>query len=215
MPASIQLTVKGLAKFMSGNATQQRKALKDYKFPDPEGKAQRDYYRDVRNAVVTFLRTKKPIAWLHNRADNLALEARSADEKRAARLKNNSRAIRQYAANFAPISFVYEGKHPSLYVTFGRVRISCSPDLIIKYRGRTKIVKLEFGKDVMDDANAKIMTQAMFEALNASGSAASSTDVWVLEVASGKTLKGARVGSRRRTEIKDACKNIESLWPTI
>lgn len=40
----IKITAKGLAKFMIANAAQQRKILKDFKNPDPDGFAQKLYY---------------------------------------------------------------------------------------------------------------------------------------------------------------------------
>lgn len=215
MAANIRLTVKGLAKFMTGNATQQRKVLSDFKNPKPEGKVQRDYYRDARNAIATFHRESRPVTWLHSRADNLDVQATMASEGLARIHRSNARAIRDYARNFSSRKFTIRAVHPAYRINFGNVTISCAPDLVVEERGKVRYIKLEFDKDQPDDHAIKIIGQTMFEALSAAAIDVKSSNVLVFDVARGKVLKGARAGARMLTEIDNACKNIATIWPTI
>jgi hypothetical protein len=47
----IKISLKGLAKFMTASPSAQRKVLRDYKYPKPEGEAQASFYRDARRDI--------------------------------------------------------------------------------------------------------------------------------------------------------------------
>jgi hypothetical protein len=100
MKPPIQISVKGLAKFMTAGADRQRKILKDFKF-DTEGKAQAVYYGEARAIIKRFHREQRDRTYLEIEAAALAAGSKSASVKEtAARLRNNSRAIQQYAQFF-------------------------------------------------------------------------------------------------------------------
>jgi hypothetical protein len=51
----IRISVKGLAKFIEGGPSAQRRVLREYKYPDEdEPSAMRLYYRDATDRIYAF-----------------------------------------------------------------------------------------------------------------------------------------------------------------
>jgi len=210
----IKIGVKGLAKFMTASSAGQRKVLRDYKFPDDEGTAQAAYYREARDLVAEFHRHAHPTQWLRDKAAVLHSTAAALGGRVATRLRHNGRGLNDYATNFTPKAYdVLPEK--KFYVTFSDIRVSVLPELHVREKDRERFLKLEFAKDEPDDETIKIVSQIMFEAALAAGVPVTSSDVVYVDVARGKTHKGARVGSRMRTEIEAACTNISAMWDSI
>ncbi len=211
----IQISLKGLAKFMNASAAGQRKALHDYKFPAEEGQAQAKYYRDARNAISKYHEQKHPESWLLQKAADLLLDAQAAPKPQiATRLRNNARAIKSYAAYFPP--GLYEVlSDVKLALNFGNVLVTVNPDLRVRERGKEKLLKLDFATDEPDATLITIISQAMLEAALADGMELSSSQVLYVDVPRGVRHKGARLGARMRTNIEAACQNIAAIWNTI
>lgn len=210
----IKLGVKGLAKFMTASSAGQRKVLRDYKFPDEEGTAQAAYYREARDLVAEYHRQVHPAQWLRDKAAVLQSTAAALGGRVATRLRHNSRGLLEYATHFP--SKAYEVlPERKFYVAFGDVRISILPDLHVREKDRERFVKLEFSKNTPAPETVKIVSQIMFEAALAAKIAVGSSDVLYVDVARGRAHKGARVGSRMRTEIEAACANISAMWESI
>ena len=76
--AMIQLSLKGLAKFMTASAAGQRKVLQQYKFPDDEGQVLAKYYRDARDTIARYHEQKHPESWLLDKASDLLFDAKNA-----------------------------------------------------------------------------------------------------------------------------------------
>ena len=210
----IRLSLKGFAKYMVANSAQQRTILRNYKYPDPEGNAQASYYREARNFIRTFHKDNHDQAWLINRSHNLDLKAANSKGWVKTRLKNNSRAVLQYARHFASRQFQIL-PNISLHLVFPDVRVTVIPDMHVKERGKEKIIKLEFTKDPQDDKMLKVMAQALFDAQSKAGMGLTSASVLVLDVPRGQEHKGARVGARLASEMEAACKNIAAIWEGI
>lgn len=210
----IKIGVKGLAKFMTAASVGQRKVLRDYKFPDEEGTAQAAYYREARDLVAEFHRHRHAAHWLRDKAAVLQTTASALGGRVATRLRHNSHGLTDYAANFP--SKAYEIlPDRKFYVSFGDVRISVRPELHIREKARERFLKLEFAKDEPDEDTIKVISQVMFEAALAAKVPVTSSDILYVDVARGKAHKGARVGSRMRTEIEAACANISAMWDSI
>lgn len=210
----IKIGVKGLAKFMTASSAGQRKILRDYKFPDEEGTAQAAYYREARDLVAEFHRHAHAAQWLREKAAVLQSTASALGGRVATRLRHNSRGLNDYASNFPSKAYEILPER-KFYVAFGDVRVSIRPELHVREKDRERFLKLEFAKDEPDEDTIKVISQIMFEAALAAKIPVTSSDVLYVDVARGKTHKGARVGSRMRTEIEAACANISAMWDSI
>lgn len=98
----ITITVKGLAKFMTGTHAAQRKTIHEFKYPnEDESAAQQKYYREARKYIKAYHEQQRTKGWLTQRAMALQALARSEHGSRRIRLQNNVRALRAYDENFA------------------------------------------------------------------------------------------------------------------
>lgn len=210
----IKIGLKGLAKFMTSNSAQQRKILRDYKYPDPEGLAQATYYREARDFIVAYHRNGQDASWLIERAMILDSFALQSTGQTKTRYKNNARALREYARFFAKKKFEVLSD-VNLKLTLSGVTISIVPDLHVKEGEIEKIVKLEFTKDKPDDKLVKIVSQAMYEAQSGARMGLGSSAVLYFDIPRGKVYKGARVGSRMQSELTAACENLSAIWQGI
>lgn len=211
----IKISVKGLAKYMRSGPAAQRKVLRDYKFPkEDEPKAMRLYYREALDSIRAYHGSQRPANWLREQGDRLSQLALLADGMSRTRLRNNVRALRHYADNFANRQFTVLDDL-RLELTFDSVRVTVAPDLHVREASKEKIIKMDFGKSEPDGEMVKIIAQSMFEAFRVNRGSITPSSVLYLDVARGDEHRGARVGSRLLTDIKAACKNIEALWGTI
>lgn len=210
----IKLGVKGLAKYMTSGAAAQRKVLRDYKFPDPEGTAQAKYYRDARKHIVALHQNGHDDAWLLQKADQLDALAGRHGGRSAVRLTNNARGLRNYARAFT--SNPYEILPDlSLYLDFGPVRVTVAPELHVRERGQEKIIKLDFATNAPDNQLIKIITQAMYEAAAQNGLGLQAASVLYMDVPRHKVHRGARMGARLTRDIEAACETISAVWDTL
>ena len=210
----IKISLKGLAKFMTGGAAAQRKILWDFKHPDPEGSAQARYYKEARDRIAAFHGHQHADGWLSQQAGTIASHALTSAPAAKVRLQNNARALRAYERHFGDRQFEIL-PDLSLELTYSGVRVSVQPDLHVRELGREKIIKLEFSKKEPNAKAVKIMAQGLFEAATKAALGLSSTDVLYLDCVRGTAHKGARVGARMGKEIEAACQNIAALWPGI
>ena len=211
----IQISLKGLAKFMTTTAAGQRKILRDFKYPDEEGQAQAAYYRDARNAIAKFHDQKLPSSWLGNQADSLLANASTAPKPQiSARLKNNARGLRSYACCFAATTYDILSD-VNLGLCIGEVLVTVNPDLHVLEKGKEKLLKLEFSSQKPHSDLIKIVSQAMFEAALADGMRLPSAQVLYIDVPRGIRHKGARFGALTRKNIEAACQNIWAIWNSI
>lgn len=210
----IKLSLKGLVKFMTANASQQRKILHDFKNPDPEGAAQTTYYREARNLIRRFVRGSLTEADLLKKGAEMELVGRATGGASGTRLGHNGRAIRQYVAHFRQkqLSALPDCSFAFVHNT---VRVSIHPELHIRERRTEKLVRLEFSEEPPKEKAIKVMTQAIYEAASTSGLSINPSSVALWDVPRGRVHTGARMGARIRSEIQDACLNIESLWAGI
>jgi hypothetical protein len=210
----IKISLKGLAQFMTASSAQQRKILRDFKYPDPEGSAKAMYYREARDFIAAYHSKGHPRTWLADQADVLSSLAAASSGRTVTRLRHNARALREYESGWAHMKLEVLND-VTMALLYGTVRVTVVPDLHVRQGGRSKIMKLEFGVEEPDRKTVAVMTQGMFEAASASSMALAARDVLYIDIPRGKIHQGARVGSRLATEIVAACKNIEAIWPTL
>lgn len=211
----IPLTLSGLAKYMTATPANQRKILREFKYPnEDEPYAMRLYYREAREHIVGFHRNGREREWLLQRSHEIDRVGELNGGISATRLKHNSRVLRQYAKHFAERPFeVLDTLRLSL--VFGDVRLSVVPDLHVRERGKEKIVKLDFGVRQPSEEVVKIISQCMFEAARGEVEDLTSSSALYLDVGRGTEHRGARAGARIRADIEAACETISAVWPLL
>jgi hypothetical protein len=210
----IPITAKGLAKFMTATPSGQRKVLRDFKYPDPEGSAQAAYYGEAHAFIVDHHRNGRGSDWLREKAALLATAASGLTGASATRLRSNSRAVADYATHFAAREFeVLPVRRFKL--SYGEVLVKVDPELHVNSKGREKFAKLDFTKGATDDDIVRIVSQLMLEAALQNRLALTGSDILYLDVGSGTEHKVARIGARTKADIEAAAKNIEAMWDGI
>jgi len=211
----IKISVKGLANFMTSGASTQRKILRDFKLPKPEGIAQAKYYDPARQAIRKYHAQGNDASVLVGAVDELRKQAARAPTPRiVTKLDQNIRALECYMKYFAHSQFTVL-PIPMLDLICGNVRITANPDLCVAYKGRQKLIKLELGAITPKPLAVKIITQVIFEAAGAGNLPIGPRDVVYLDVTRGTLHKGAKSRTRLKREIEDTCRNIEAMWTGI
>jgi hypothetical protein len=72
---TVKLNVRGVAKYIAAGPAKQRRVLRDYKYPDPQGYAQAGYYRDAQEIIEAYHRGEYENEWLLQRAAELQVQA--------------------------------------------------------------------------------------------------------------------------------------------
>ena len=212
---TIKLSVAGLAKYMTSSPANQRKVLRDYKYPDEDQPiAMRMYYKDAVDRIHALHASNADSTWLVGQAKQLEALARSATGSTGTRLRNNARALDAYANYFTKKK--YQVLSPArLRKQFGDVLVTVSPDLHVVERKQEKVLKFHFSKDAPSKESVKIVSQLMYEAAADQLKNLKSSSVLFVDVGRGEEHKGARAGARTLREIEAACKNIAGLWSGI
>jgi hypothetical protein len=210
----INISIKGLAKFMTSSHVAQRKILRDFKYPDPEGSAQAIYYRDAREFIRAFHEKNRSPEWLADKAKLLLSLAIQGSNSTAARLRHNARAITQYQSHFARERYEVLSEL-SLAFSYAGVRITAYPDLHIRQDGQELLLKFEFAANKPDERAIKILAQGMFAAAEAAGLGLKPAAVQVIDVPRGEYYKASKLGSRLAREIEAACATISDIWQRL
>jgi hypothetical protein len=200
---------------MTASPAAQRRILREAKYPDEdEPLAMRLYYQDACDRVQAYHRNKHDPSWLRAKADDLAQLASLSPGPSGNRLRNNSRALRQYMSNFATRDFVPLGPL-RLRIEFGDVRVSATPDLFITEGGKHKVIKFNFSTAAPHPDIVKIVSQCMYEASKGKLQSLSNASVLYLDVPRGIEHRGARAGARTLRDLEAACETITNVWDSI
>ena len=210
----MRITLTGIAKYMTSSSAQQRKVLRDYKYPDPEGTAQAAYYRDAYNSIRDYHRNRQGIHWLLSQADDLDDRKQTAPTQQAQiRITHNAQAIRHYSTHFGHRTIQCDSPLSMTY-SYAGVLIRVTPDLNGTERGHQRLLKIQFARSSDPDKHAKIVGQIMMEAASLNGLQLRGSSVRVWDCHTGADHQ-ARVRSRIKAEIEAACQNIAAIWPHI
>lgn len=214
MKQNISIGVKGVAKFMTATHFGQRKVVRDYKYPDPSGRAQAAYYRDAVKAITEYHSEDRDQIWLKTRAAKLEKQALVAGGQRGSRLKNNARVLRDYAKYFADKDYeVLEAL--ALKMIYGPVSVSTSPDLHVIENGLEKVIKFEFANRKLDERVPKIVTAAMHDAARAKGLDFKCSQIEYIDIAGGTVYKAPKAVKRMLDDVRAAVETISNIWPNI
>ena len=211
---SARLSIKGLAKFMTSSSLTQRKTLKDFKYPDPEGSAQAIYYREARDFIRAFHEGSLPLEYLDQRATLLLSLAQQSSKNTANRLRNNARAISAYRNNFPNTRYSIL---PDLRLQFtnSNVRVTAYPDLHVGEVGQEKLLRFEFGSAQLNERAIQILAQGMLIGAVEEGIDVNPRCVIVIDVSRGRMYEAGRVRSRLTRDIEAACQTIADIWPRL
>jgi hypothetical protein len=210
----IRITLKGLAKFMTATPAQQRKILRDFKYPKEEGLAQAVYYKEARDFIYSKHKNNRPTSWLVDRAAQIQLLASAAAGNTKTRLGHNARALQEYAQHFGDRHFDVLGDL-DVSLSIAGVRVKINPDLHVREGETEKLIKLEFSNKPPDQQVVRIICQTLYEGAQQGGRVFQPAAVLYLDVPRGEVYRGARTRSRLRGEIDAACQNIAALWDRI
>ncbi|MCY3646136.1 MAG: hypothetical protein OXH07_04070 [Chloroflexi bacterium] len=208
------ISLTGLVKFVVASPSQQRKVLRDHKYPDPDGLAQAKYYQEATRAIMAFYRNGHDRSWLEARADALIARKAGASEHAKTKLDSNAAVLRSHAKHFSSqgVDLV---ESPKLVYVHAGLDIAVTPHLSIMERKQKRLVRLRFPLQRNADETAKVACQVMYEAAESMGLDLPASAFRVWDCRSGKKHKMARSRSRTRSDIEAACETIVDLWPGI
>ncbi len=210
-----KLSVKGLAEYMTADASRQRSILRSYKYPEEDdARAKIIYYRDARDRISAYHRSGQEPNWLLRGADELRGLANLNRGNTKTRLTHNARALTAYEHYFSQREFEVLADL-KLQLQYGDVTITVNPDLHVKEANREKIVKLDFGVEIPDQRLINILSQTMFEATQTNGLSIAGSGILYLDVPRGAEYRAARIGARLRKDIEATCENISAIWDRI
>lgn len=197
---------------MTASAARQRKIISDYKYPrEEEASARIVYYREARAHISEFHASGHDESWLRSKSRELNAAANSRYGSRRTRLKNNARALREYARHFSHKGF---DLLPDITygLRFGDVTVTVTPDLHVLEDGAEKFIKLGFSTDEPSDQSIKIICQGLYEAITREGYKLSSSSTLYYDVSRGAVHRGARMGARMAKNLEAACTTISDIW---
>lgn len=209
----IEISAKGLIKYMEGDDAQRRRVLADFKFPDV-GKAPRSYYRDALAAIKQCLGRKISRAQMLARAETLTTEAVGTIPARRLRLMHNARAIIAFDESFGDRGLSAGTSHRLSYVQAG-VKVAVHPELWIVERNQQHVLKLELASEPLPSRALETLAQLIYHGAKQHDLDVTPRQVGVLEVATGEIHRGRRIGPRLEARISAALENIEAMWPSI
>lgn len=209
----IEISAKGLIKYMEGDDVQRRRVLAAFKFPEV-GKAPRTYYRDAIPAIRQHLQGTLTKAQMLARAEALVKEAATSTGGRHTRLMHNARGIIAFDEHFGDRGFRAMTSHRLSYVQ-GNVKVAVHPELWVMERNEQQIFKLELATEALSSRALETLAQLIYHAAMQHEVPISPKQAGVLEVATGEIHRGKKIGPRLGSRIAAALENIEALWPSI
>lgn len=215
MSNSKRMSVHGLADFMVAKHARQREIVREHKYPDEDdARARIPYYREARERITAFHAGGLPSQWLLDQAASLHALAQTSARTTATRQRQNATILRSYAQHFANRRFQVLDR-VKFEIQFGEIQISVFPDLQVREKGSTKLIKLGFNSDTPEPGFISVIAQTMFEAARLQRPRLTSSAVLFLDVRRGREHRGARLGSRTRSNIIAACETISDIWDRL
>jgi hypothetical protein len=148
-------------------------------------------------------------SYLESETRSLETRMRDATTIQArASLRNNLRAVRGYMAVYGHRKRIVVPR-PRIYFTFGRVRLSASPDLAVKEDGRLKLVKLGVTKHGDNPEVIRIMLRVIYQAAMTRFEV-DPRDVIYFDIANASRIRGSRHGADLALTIDNGCEELQS-----
>jgi hypothetical protein len=213
----MKISVKILAEFMLAGSSRQRTLIRNAKFPrlqDGKTKPQIVRYSEARSSIRDFHESGNELKILLNAVERLAKKLVEYPEKDAARLNDNIRAIKAYAAQFSKRQFKVLTTPRPVY-TLGGVEVSATPDLYVEENGTRKLIKLDFNQEKPKEGAIPIILKVMHEASTIQGLSVKPKDVLYLDVSRQQTTSGEKLNKKLKKEIDAALATIQDMWANL
>ncbi len=209
------LTLNGIVKVLSTSSAKDRETLiRDYKYPNPEGKAQGNYYGIARDTIRKYHAASNDCGVVDSCIDSIQLLYKGANASSASKLDNNIRATRAYVNHFGGKKFV-PLDIPKVVVEYEGVSLSMRPDYLATEGKRTRIVRYAFSQKGATDKEITFSLQLIAFYARLAGIEVQNNDCQLLIVADGtvKTLSG--VSTRFEPTLKSAMREVRRHWADI
>jgi len=212
----IELSVFGLAKFMTSSPSQQRRDLGLLKHPNPIAAAREDYYDEARAAIREYHGIDADPETLDLAISRLGQRAGESDldEKQITRLQQNARVLMQYGDAFGGKQYELLDE-VSLYLEYGDVRVRMTPDLHVVEDGQEGFIKFEFSAAGRKSEWTKLVCECFAEAMRASGFDLPPESAQYVDIPRGIVHAGQPFGRHTETNVEATCLNIVGIWETV
>jgi hypothetical protein len=213
----MKISVKILADFMMAGPSRQRTLIRNAKFPklqDGKTKPQILRYSEARASIRDFHEAGNDLKVLLNAVERLTKKRVEFPERDAARLNDNIRAIKAYAAQFSKRQFTVLATPRPTYV-LGQIEVSATPDLYVEEGGVRKLIKLDFNQERPKDGVVPIILKVMHEASSVQGLGVKPKDVLYVDVSRERTLTGEKLNKKLKKEIDAALTTIQDMWGNL
>jgi hypothetical protein len=209
------LTLNGVIKIMAAkSAADREKIIRDYKFPEPEGKAQGTYYQPARDLIRRYHDAANDPGVVQSGLRSLEAARDGASTAKLAKLDHNIRAIRAYNGQFSNRRFEPLIHRPVTVVVEG-VSLSLRPDMLAKEKRSIRALRYAFGKDGADVAEVRVSLNLLHFYARAAGIPVSNPDCQLLIVADGTCKQCTGMMSAFEARLRAAMREVNALWPLI
>jgi len=140
------LTLNAVVKIMAASSAKDREALiYDFKYPDPEGKAQAYYYGIARGTIHDYHAAGNDRCVVTTKLDSLLHLYKGANAAKIAKLDNNIRVIQSYMSHFGNRKFCPEDA-PQIVVEYEGVSLSMHADFLATEGKDKRIIRYAFSQ---------------------------------------------------------------------
>ncbi len=213
----MKISVKILADFMLASSSRQRTLVRNAKFPKlKDGKAIPPIvrYSEARASIRDFHEAGNDLKVLLTAVEKLAKKKVQHPEKDAARIDDNIRVIKLYAAAFAKREFKVLPTPKPVYA-MGNMEVSATPDLYVEESGVKKLIKLDFSQDKAKEGTVEIILKVMHEAASTQNLGVKPKDVLYLDISRQTSQSGEKLNKKLKKDIDAALATIEDMWGNI
>lgn len=210
-----RLTMTGIAKYMaSSDAAKREKLLYDYKFPDPEGKAQADYYNYAKGSIRDYHHSANALTVLDVAMSDMQRKMLGASQQAQAKLENNYRVVTSYRSHFGDRRYK-PCEHQPLEVLFEGVQLRLRPHLIATENKKTRVIQYAYGKDGATDMELLYSKQLLFFYAQQLGIEIRPCDCLLLEIATGKIYPASPASRSFVPKLKATMREVQRAWAVL
>ena len=209
------LSLNGVVKVMSASSARERETLiHDYKYPDPEGKAQGNYYGIARDAIRKYHEAHNDCSVMDGCIEALQSLYKGANGAKTSKLDNNIRAARSYMIHFGAKKYAPEDA-ARVVIDYEGVSLGLHPDFLATEGKRKRVMRYAFSQKGATDDEIQFSLQMLAFYARTAGIEVQNSDCQLLIVADGtaKTLSG--VSTRFEPRLKSAMREVRRIWADI
>lgn len=207
----IGLSAKGFAEFVMAGPSKKAQIVRNILKPKSA---------EAQVVVLYYSKAIKIIRVYHarnNDKDYLAKELRELEAKfdkaltpqSRSGIRNNLRALQGYMDVYGNRKRKVVAR-PRIYYSFGRVRLSASPDLAVEEGGKLKLVKLGVTKQGDNPEVIRILLRVMYQAA-ASRFQIEPQDIVYFDIAKAARIRGGHEDADLATTIDNGCDSLAQM----